>query len=156
VLLGVVVALGLGGCGGPVGVDPPQPGATDAAQCRALIARLPTEVESQRRRDVTPSGALAAAWGDPPIVLRCGVATPAALTPTSFCLEVSGVGWLPTVDGKEDDMTHPPDGTAVFTTIGRSPNVELSVPSAYSPQPEVLPAFANAIRSSTTLVSPCR
>ena len=146
----------LSACGGPVDVTAPQPDSGAAAQCRTLLDRLPTRIDGQQERDVSPSGSLAAAWGDPPIVLRCGVARPAALTATSFCLQVSGVGWLPTVDGKEDDMTHPPDGTAVFTTIGRSPIIEVSVPSAYSPQPETLPAFASAIRSSTTLARPCR
>jgi hypothetical protein len=37
---------------------------------------LPEQVEGQQRRDVEPAGPLAAAWGDPAIVLRCGVGPP--------------------------------------------------------------------------------
>jgi hypothetical protein len=146
----------LAGCGGgPVDVTPPTPDTEVQAQCRTLLDALPAEVDGQESRDISPADALAAAWGDPPIELRCGVPKPDALTPTSFCLEVDGVGWLPTVDGQEDDMTSPPDATAVFTTIGRTAYVEVSVPPEWSPQPDVLPEMAHAVKTATREVAPC-
>lgn len=78
----------------------PAPDAGSPA-CAALLAALPDRLPSAgaelRRRplaDPTPSGA--AAWGEgSPVVLRCGLARPAGLTPTSGLLEVDGVRWLP-------------------------------------------------------------
>ena len=85
-----------------------------------MVADLPEQVPDQGRRTVEP-GRFSAAWGKPAIVLRCGVAAPPTLTPTSECLEVNGVGWF----GEEAT------GGMIFTTTGRAASVEVSVPSAY-------------------------
>ena len=68
---------------GPVHVTPPTPGAAEAAQCRDLAARLPDTLRPavlldgrepvQHRTAVTPVSDLTAAWGDPAVVLQCGV-----------------------------------------------------------------------------------
>jgi len=99
-----------------------------AAQCVALMGGLPASVLGERSRDVTPADALAAAWGDPAIVLRCGVPRPKALVATSACFEVNGVAWLATQDGRDVSGDQPIKGTLTFTTIGRSAYVEVSVP----------------------------
>jgi hypothetical protein len=125
-------------------------------QCSSLVEALPDPVSNHDRRDVTPPDALGAAWGDPAIVLRCGVARPAALRRTSSCFEVDGVGWLATRAGKEATATSSAAGTLTFTTIGRSVYVELDVPDAYQPQADPLVAVAAAVRSSTDEVRPCR
>jgi hypothetical protein len=58
-------------------------------------------------------------WGDPPVVLRCGLDP---LGPTSLpCLAVDGVDWV--VDDGGDPL--------VFTTYGRDPAVEVAVPLSY-------------------------
>ena len=75
-----------------------------------------------------PADAPAAAWGDPPVVLRCGVSRPAALRRTSVCFLVNHVGWLATQDGRELRGDRPVDGTVSFTTIGRAAYVEVTVP----------------------------
>jgi hypothetical protein len=72
------------------------------------------------------------AWGDPAIIARCGL-SPVGPT-TDQCLDVSGVDWV------AHQLT---DGVR-FTTYGRSPAIEVLVPSAYKPEPLVLPAFAAA------------
>ncbi len=147
----------LSGCGspGPVQVDGPKLLGTDAAQCRRLVQALPDTVAGQKRRNISPADAPAAAWGDPAIVLRCGVHKPAALRPTSFCLEVNHVGWLATQGGKAVPMSRPAAGTVDFTTIGRSVYVELSVPGAYQPQVDALPAMARPVSVATQDVHPC-
>jgi Protein of unknown function (DUF3515) len=61
---------------------------------------------------------LTAAWGDPPVVLRCGVADPTGLTATSEIIEVEGVDWFLTE----------PASAYVFTTVGRRANIEVAVP----------------------------
>jgi Protein of unknown function (DUF3515) len=125
------------------------------APCTHLIDALPQSVAGQSRRDVNPAGVLAAAWGDPPVVLRCGVSRPAALRPTSYCFEIDSIGWLATQHGKEISTTTQPTGTLNFTTIGRTPYVAVSVPDAYSPQSDALADVAAAIRKTTRLVTSC-
>ncbi len=93
-VIGVVLVAGLAltGCGRQVAVEPAQ---QPPAICSDLIAALPETVDGAGRRPTTPVSPATAAWGEPPIVVRCGVAQPAALTSTSVLLEVDGIGWLP-------------------------------------------------------------
>jgi hypothetical protein len=88
----LVAGLALTGCGRQVAVEPPQQA---PAICSDLVAGLPETVDGAGRRPTTPASPATAAWGEPPIVVRCGVARPAALTSTSVLLEVEGIGWLP-------------------------------------------------------------
>jgi Protein of unknown function (DUF3515) len=145
------------GCGGPgpVHVSTPSVAGSIRAQCSRLVDALPQHVVGKDRRDVTPAGALAGAWGDPPVVLRCGVPRPAALRPTSYCFEIDHVGWLATQHGKAVSVTSPVQGTLDFTTIGRSVYVEVSVPDAYAPQADALADVAGAVAKTTRLVQPC-
>ena len=62
---------------------------------------------------------MTAAWGDPALVLRCGVPRPADLQPTSDIVEVEGVEWF---------LVESAAGYT-FTTTGRSAYVELTVPA---------------------------
>jgi hypothetical protein len=125
-----------------VDVPAPVPPAEVAAACAALPAALPEQVESQSRRPTSPASSLTAAWGDPAIVLRCGVPRPAALEPTSEVVEVNGVEWFgePTADGY------------VFTTTGRVANVEVRVPNAYAPEVNPLTDLAAAVTENIPLL----
>ena len=148
----------LAGCGGgpgPVHVTGPSVTGSVRAQCSRLVAALPQHVAGKERRDVTPAGALAGAWGDPAVVLHCGVPRPAALRPTSYCFEIDHVGWLATQHGKAVSVTSPVQGTLDFTTIGRSVYVEVSVPDAYAPQADALADVAGAVARTTRLLKPC-
>jgi hypothetical protein len=153
--MSAAVLAGCGGRPGPVHVATPSVSGTVRAQCSRLVAALPQQVAGQDRRDVTPAGAQAGAWGDPAVVLRCGVPRPAALRPTSYCFEIDHVGWLATQHGKAVSVTSPVQGTLDFTTIGRSVYVEVSVPDAYAPQADALADVAGAVRRTTRLVRPC-
>ena len=133
----------LGGCSpDAVEVDAPTRG---PAACHALVRALPDTVDGQRRRDVEPPDALAAAWGDPAIVVRCGVPTPAALTASSPCAEVDGVGWF--ADQRADAYR--------FTTIGRVSNVQVQVPYDYQPAADALVDLAPAVRRQVPEQRPC-
>jgi hypothetical protein len=144
---GVALAVVLAGCGqGPVTVDPPEPRGAARAACRALIDDLPANLGGAEARQVEPTDSLAAAWGDPPITLRCGVARPDALTPTSECFEINGVGWY------AEQATR---GT-IFTTIGRATFVEVAVPEAYQPAADPLVELASSITRHVGQVKPCQ
>lgn len=97
------------------------PGATTPA-CAALVAALPAELGGLPRRQIEhgddPSLTGAAAWGEPPVVLRCGIPTPAELTCTAAVQEVDGVAWLPLSTG----------GDTTYFVVDRSVRVALTVP----------------------------
>lgn len=91
-----LAALTLAGCAATAVPVAPAAHLTPAAAavCHRLVARLPAVVgPGLDRRRVTPRSAGTAAWGQPPIVLRCGVPAP-AVDPTAFVAVVDGVAWL--------------------------------------------------------------
>ena len=114
-------------------------------ECDTLLAALPETVDRQSRRRVEPSSALAAAWGDPPIVLRCGVPRPRQLTAHSPCAEVNGVGWF--AQEREDAYS--------FTTIGRTAFVQVEVPYEYQPAADSLVDVAAAVKRHIPETDPC-
>lgn len=72
----------------------PVPDPRTAGYCAALHARLPAKVNGLPQHDLKPVSGLTAGWGDPPIVLRCGVPRPAAdASASTDGVEVDGVGW---------------------------------------------------------------
>lgn len=111
----------------------PLPG-TDQV-CRDLVAALPDVVSDAVRRDVEPSSVGVAAWGQPPIILTCGVPEPTGVDPATATLTVGGVDWR-TVAGQ---------GGTFFYTDGRAAVVEVAVPDDYAPEAEVLLDLAAAL-----------
>jgi hypothetical protein len=135
----LVGALVVGGCGfGAVDVAPFQPEPGSDRACAALLDALPEVVSDAVRRDVEPASDHAAAWGDPPVVLRCGVPLPAEFRRDAQLLDVDGVGWFP-VDG---------EGGTFFTASDYEPYVEVAIPDDYAPEAEVLADLATAIEST--------
>jgi hypothetical protein len=116
------VGLLAAGCGGGSPAAP-APEATSSA-CAALLTRLPARVLDQPANGSAGGRVVGeATWGDPAIVLRCGVPPPG---PTSQrCQAVDGIDWVIAEEPSEDGV--------VFTTYGRRPAVEVGVPSAYDP-----------------------
>jgi hypothetical protein len=140
---GALLALLLASCAGSYDVDeyPTVPGTE--VDCKALFADVPQHVAEQGRLNVP--GQVAAAWGDPAIILRCGVEKPAALTPSSQCFDVSGVGWLAesTADGY------------LFTSIGRTFHVSVEVPKTYDPAADALADLATSVKKHDPEEEPC-
>ena len=136
----------LAGCSRPVAVPPasPAPSGTDAARCDALAAALPATVQGQARRDVQPASSTTASWGDPPIVLRCGVPHPPGLTPTVEVIDVEGVRWYAEQLG----------AGYRFTTSGRTPYLEVTVPDAYRPEVDPLVDLGGAVRAALPATAP--
>ena len=112
------------------------PPESPAAACGSLS--LPESVAGAGRRPST-GGDATAAWGEPPITLRCGVARPAALTPTSQLIDVDGIGWLP-IEGSGGSAF-----VAVDWPTAQDPAyVEVIVPAAYAPG-EILAVLSAAL-----------
>jgi len=140
---GALLALLLAGCAGSYDVDDFPTAQGTEVDCQALIADAPPRVADQDRLDVR--NPVAAAWGDPEIVLRCGVEKPDALKPTSRCFDVNDVGWLAetTADGY------------LFTTIGRTFHVSVEVPKSYDPAADALADLATSVKKHDPEKDPC-
>ena len=128
--------MALAGCtAGTVPVLRTSPQGLAAISCAGLLSQLPNKLQGHDRRAIEPADAFAAAWGNPSIVLRCGVAKPATLVPTSQVLSVNGIDWLP------EQLSN----GYRFTTSGRAYYIEVTVPSDYAPEAGVLTAIADPI-----------
>lgn len=108
-----------------------------------MMAAMPDRVLEASTRETKPDSPLTAAWGDPPIEVTCGVATPGP--PQSQCFEVNGVGWFAT----------PAQNGVVFTTMGRKVFVEVAVPNRYAPEANALTDLATPIKTHNPVVTPC-
>lgn len=155
--LGVLLGCALVGCAGAddVEVTPPTPSAATARACAELVAAAPSSVAGAGARNASPASDFTAAWGDPAVLLRCGVPRPDAMTRTAQCFVIDGVGWLATQNGVEVDPARFSGGTLVFTTIGRSAYVEVTVPDHYQPAADALVDLSRAIREHTAQQQPC-
>ncbi len=150
-VLCLAALLATAGCGdGPVPVDPPSVAGAEAADCSRLVESLPDTVSGQPRRDVEGGTPYAAAWGDPAIVLRCGVGTPEGFDDLSTCQVTNGVGWFV----PDEQIT----GTAtevLMTTVDRSPAIEVRLPPDYFPPAPAMVDLAEAITAHTDQDDPC-
>lgn len=119
----------------------PSPGAKVAALCRSLDRALPSKVDGLGRRDPEPASPLTAGWGDPAIILRCGVPRPAEMSdPEADGVEVNGVGWL----------LQKQAGAFRFTTTLRKGYVEVTIPAGrtgdgMAPLVDLAPAIKKAV-----------
>ena len=129
-MITAAVAIGLlTSCSRPVAVQAP-PVSTD---CASLLSAAPIRLLGELQRETTPRDAAAIAWGDPPIVFVCGVATPTIAD--AQVITVEGVDWV---------AEQSQQGT-VFTTLDFEPTLQIRVPAEYRPEidavVEVTPAL---------------
>ncbi len=84
----------------PLGLAAVPAPAASSAECARLLAGLPGRLDGgelgalERRQLGAPIPPGTAGWGEPPVVLRCGLDRPPDLTATSRLLAVSGVQFL--------------------------------------------------------------
>ncbi len=133
----------LAGCSSGLVVDTYPTAPHTDADCKALYADGAQRVAGQKQ--VLVKGQKATAWGDPAIILRCGVTAPEALQPTSRCDMVAGVGWL------TEEIA---DGY-LFTTIGRQFYISVEVPADYDPAADALVDLAPSVLKHDPEVKPC-
>ncbi|MCW2786770.1 MAG: hypothetical protein JWP74_3287 [Marmoricola sp.] len=140
----------LSGCGGGsahVGsFDAPR---SDRAACRALLTALPAKVDGKRSR-TTSGSRYAAAWGNPAIVLRCGVGVPAGFNKFSACQRADGVDWFVPDSAYKDQQAD-----VILTTVGRSPRLDLLVPGRDRPPLAAMVDLAATIKAHSRSISPC-
>ncbi|MFD8374311.1 DUF3515 domain-containing protein [Streptomyces sp. NPDC059688] len=114
----------------------PRPDAKTAGVCRDLHRVLPQKLDGRGRNDPEPRSAYTAGWGNPAIILRCGVVRPPKMVdpkvaeggdPDAVAGGVNGVDWL---------MEEQKDGTWRFTTAGRTAYVQVSLVDGMSAQDE--------------------
>jgi hypothetical protein len=113
-----------------------------AVACRALIAHLPDQVVTAKRRPVTAGAEQNAAWGDPPLLLACGVPMP-SLEPTTDVYPISGVCWVAT----------PVTGGALWTTVDRAVPVSVTVPGTPDGSAQWVAALSPAVGTTLELAS---
>ncbi|MGH3899234.1 MAG: DUF3515 domain-containing protein [Pseudonocardiaceae bacterium] len=108
----------------PVGLAGVPAPAAESADCMRLQAALPEKLDRgeqgalQRRQLAVPAPAGAAAWGEPPVVLRCGLDRPTDLTTTSRLLAISGVQFF----------TLPSPGTSTWVAVDRPVYIVVDLP----------------------------
>lgn len=124
--------------------------AEEAASCARLRDALPEVVAGLQRRPVEPAGSYAAAWGESPVVLRCGVQEPEEFDEYSSCQITNGVAWFipdEQITGEPVDIT--------MTTVGRSPVVEVRLPAEHFPPADAMVDLAGPIKQTTRRTSTC-
>jgi Protein of unknown function (DUF3515) len=157
--VGAVARLGLAGacavlasCGaGAVPVGAAEPSSADREPCRDLLDALPDRVADQEVRTVEPKDAWAAAWGDPAIVLTCGVQRPQDFKRVSTCTTVNGVDWFipeeQLLAGEPVDLT--------MTTVNREQYVEVLLPAEYWPPATALADLSGVVAEATEATGAC-
>ena len=99
---------------------PPVTPEADAA-CPSFMTDLPIELAGEQSRRVRSDTPYAYAWGEPPVVLRCGVERPAGFVAGGpQLIQLNQVQWF--VDDSDPDQY-------VWTAVDRPVYVELTVPA---------------------------
>ena len=148
-----VVGLAAAACGKePVTIPTLRLSVADQTACSHVTDALPGSVAGQDRRHTQPAEALGGAWGDPPIVLECGVGVPAGFTRTSGCQEADGVGWF-----VPDSQIADQSADVVMATAGYRPVLQVTIPASYRPNgvAAAMVELAPVVKKYTTLVRPC-
>ena len=108
----------------PVEVPPVTPGADQ--YCPAVMSGLPLELAGEPSRAVQSDSPFAYAWGEPPVVLVCGVDRPAGWVVGASAIQINGVQWY--VDTADPETT-------VWTTVDRPVYVEVALPASVDSAP---------------------
>ena len=104
---------------------PPPLSAAGQRSCQELISALPTMLGTRPARPVDSPSPYVVAWGEPPVVLRCGVPRPTAFVPTAQTLVISGVTWFAERRGS----------TTAWTVVDRPVYVEVVAPADDASEP---------------------
>jgi hypothetical protein len=105
----------------PVAVDTPEVTPAADLACPVLMGQLPLELAGESSRLVDSDTPFAYAWGDPAVVLICGVDPPAGYVVGSSTIVISGVEWF--VDTSDPALV-------VWTTVDRNVPVQVRVPAS--------------------------
>ena len=123
---GVLVASSVLTACGPVEVDVPDLPAEDRAACEAFAADLPDTLLDEEQVEVEPADAPAAAYGDPPIVVRCGAGEPEGFGKGAQCEIANDVPWYIPPEQYDDQSLD-----LVITAAWHTPRAQVLLPAEY-------------------------
>jgi len=104
----------------PVAVPaPPALSAVAQRACAQLLVALPSRLGDRPARPVDSPSPYVAAWGEPAVTLRCGVARPPTFLATATVQEINGVTWFAERRG----------ATTAWTVVDRLVYVEVLAPA---------------------------
>src|SRR5438093_7606097 len=119
----------------------PPHAAAQARACTRVLEQLPVQLGklSQRVVHPHPDTPFVVAWGEPPVVLACGVDRPKTLRPGSSeqafnAGDLAGPYYFVSRSGDAN----------VYTIIDRGPYIAITVPGAY-PAGDLLPTLVGAV-----------
>ncbi len=125
--------------GGPLAAvtvaAPPPPAPSVQAACVKVFAALPVQLGNLVPRRTETDSAFVAAWGNPAIVVRCGVTKPAIFGTAAAAqpVDVNNVIWQP----------DPQKTRTVYTAVDRGVYIDVTVPAgADQPLPLLAPAVS--------------
>lgn len=126
---------------------PPQANA-QAAACNKILEQLPVQLGALQPRVVHthPDSPYVVAWGDPAVVLSCGVDRPKELAPgsgTEFVTAGPDTGPFYDVTSQ--------GGSNVFTAVDRAAYIAIVVPGKYQGA-DVMPPLSQAIAKALPAV----
>lgn len=124
---------GVSACSSSLDVEPAN--GADSPFCTEFGSILPVSLGGALLRDTRPRSPGTKAWGDPAIVLRCGVAMPNAYSAASQLLTVNDVNWYP------EEL----EAGVRFTSMETIELVEVSIPIAYETTADILTGLSSAI-----------
>ncbi|WP_246430619.1 DUF3515 domain-containing protein [Streptomyces rectiverticillatus] len=129
VVVALLAAAGSSSTSGAAARAVPRPTGQQAAHCRALHAELPDALAGLERGTSRPVSEFTAGWGDPAVVLRCGIPRPEVLTVGSESFdryapawEIGGIRWF---------VEQLPGGSVRCVANHRAAFVEVFVPKEY-------------------------
>jgi hypothetical protein len=131
-------------------LTPPAPphAAAEQGPCTKVLAKLPVQLGPLAQRVVhpRPDTPFVVAWGEPPVVLACGVDRPPSLhAGSSSQYFTNGPATGPFYDVTSSN------GANVWTTIDRRPYIAITVPAKYQGG-NVLPPLSQAIAEALPAV----
>ncbi|GAA5182091.1 hypothetical protein GCM10023322_18260 [Rugosimonospora acidiphila] len=121
----------------PVQMAAPQLADGPATVCRALLSKLPDQIQGKQRRAVTAGPEQNAAYGDPALTLGCGAAQ-AKVPLTAEVWALSNVCWYEQ-DGKS---------SSTWTTVDRTVPIQVTVPNSYGSPGQLVIEFSAPVASS--------
>ena len=104
---------------------PPTLSAGQQQACQELISALPTDLGDLPARPVDSPSPYVAAWGEPAVTLRCGVARPPSFVATADVQQINGVSWFAERRGS----------TTAWVVVDRPVYVEVLAPAAAASAP---------------------
>lgn len=127
----------------PVLVGAEAPSEQAERLCPGLMALVPEQLDGQPRREVESPSPYVAAWGDPPVTVRCGAPEPVDLTQTSTLVTVDGVAWF-----RQDG-----EAGVRWSAVGREIYVDTTVPADNESQESILVPLSRIVAASIPATS---